>query len=581
MGGAYLVRSTEQSASRDFLLSKENPDIYAPYTEALFTFLTNLRFSRVDGDSVRLCGIEETALDREFGIREGCALLDYSELLSFLNAIRIDESNLRGIDLPEEIRGHSIEYDTGRKDFVLGRMLEDDRITSAEYINALIDSVRFSFEPYRENIIHPHFVFYVQEYLEDQYGPEFLKQGGLHIHTTLDPDLQSEAERIIDERAEINSERYDARDAGLVSIDNETGQIVAMVGGANYFAEREGANVNIITSTRQPGSSFKPIVYALAFAKEAVGDKTPVYDIPTKFGDWEPENFDGKFLGKISVAQALGASRNIPAAKMFSVAGDESDIVTFSKTLGISSLDEGTTYGNPLAIGTGELEPLELARAYSVFANLGLKRETTPILRIEDQRGNTLERFIPDRGSQVFSAPAAYILTEILADPAYRPGDFWKQSLSIPDHIVAAKTGTSNMQTQQDGRETILPRDLWTVGYSRYYTTVVWTGNVDGEPANIQATGLSCAAPIWKTYMEFAHESLDQREFERPEELRTATISAITGKLATSATPVNQRVSSMFAVEPEEFENVGEEVSVDILCDGRVTSATPSDAIHR
>lgn len=226
-----------------------------------------------------------------------------------------------------------IEYNTGRKDFVLGRMFEDLKITPVEYQSAFINGLDFQFRKYQENIKYPHFVFYIKDYLENKYGKDFEAQGGLRIYTTIDPILQNKAEELVKKQVAINIPKYGAKSAALVSMDNKTGQIIAMVGGVDYFNGEEDGNVNIITSKRQPGSSFKPIVYTLAISKNPISPDTPVFDLKTKFGDWEPNNYDKKFLGKMSVKKALGYSRNIPAVKMLYLAGGEASVIEFAESL--------------------------------------------------------------------------------------------------------------------------------------------------------------------------------------------------------------------------------------------------------
>lgn len=300
--------------------------------------------------------------------------MDYSDLLGFLNNIKIEYSFVEKPALPLKIESVSpvkkgvvtkvvapipvstgslsqekktmiLEYNTGRKDFVLGRMFEDEKIKPEEYKNAFVGGIDFQFRKYKENIKYPHFVFYVKDYLENKYGKDFEGQGGLKIYTTIDPSLQDKAEELVNKQVKINTPKYGAKSAALVSMDNKTGQILAMVGGADYFNGDEDGNVNIITSRRQPGSSFKPIVYTLAISKNPIGPDTPIFDLKTKFGTWEPNNYDEKFLGKMPLKKALDYSRNIPAAKMFFFAGGEASVVEFAQSLGIASLNNEGHYG--------------------------------------------------------------------------------------------------------------------------------------------------------------------------------------------------------------------------------------------
>ncbi|HRI35788.1 MAG TPA: penicillin-binding transpeptidase domain-containing protein [bacterium] len=335
-----------------------------------------------------------------------------------------------------------------------------------------------------------------------------------------------------------------------------------------------------MTARRQPGSSFKPLVFALAMSKYPIGPDTPIYDVRTEFGNWEPKNFDGSFLGRMSIRRSLGYSRNIPAIKMLDIAGGEAAMVPFANSLGIASLKTGMGYGLPMAIGTAELEPLELAQAYSVLASGGKKRDATPILRIVDSRGNTLDPGIA-KPTQVLSEAVAYLLSDILSNPNNRPTEYWNNALTIPGHTVAAKTGTSNADVSVGNTKKILPRDLWTAGYSQDITTIVWTGNLDGTPANAKADGLSSSAPIWKEFMKFALAGKTDRPFDPPESVYTAVISNVTGKLASSATPDSFRVRSRFAVEPTEFDSSSQEIEIDSLCNGKVTDATPPESVTR
>lgn len=233
----------------------------------------------------------------------------------------------------------------------------------------------------------------------------------------------------------------------------------------------------------------------------------------------------------------------------------------------------------PLAIGTGEVKPLELAQAYSVFAQGGWRKEPEPILKIVDKKGNILMQYVPSSGKYIFSDAASYLVSNILSDGTARPSAFWNNALTLKDRPAAAKTGTSNKDVSTNGVKKILPRDLWTAGYTPQYTTVVWAGNVDGTETKGTCDGLNCAAPIWRDYMNFAHQGLPVEKFKKPDSVTSATISSITGKLASESTPSTNRVTGLFAVKPTKYESAGKEVTVDALCNGKVTDETPKEAI--
>ncbi|MDP2104288.1 MAG: transglycosylase domain-containing protein [Candidatus Gracilibacteria bacterium] len=551
---------------------------YSKLVEDFKAYIAGLKFKPTSGDKLTVCNVTDGAMKKKMSIdSDGCVTLSYGDLLSFLNNIKVEYT-----EEGENPKTLVLEYNTGRKDFVLGRMFEDEKIKGEEYQGAFIGGLEFQFQKYRENIKYPHFVFYVKDYLENKFGKDFEAQGGLKIYTTIDPVLQDKAEELVEKQVKINATKYGAKSAALVSMDNKTGQILAMVGGADYFNGDEDGNVNIITSKRQPGSSFKPIVYTLAISKNPIGPDTPIFDVKTKFGDWEPNNYDEKFLGKMPLKKALDYSRNIPAIKMFYVAGGEASIVEFAESLGITSLNRDGQYGAPLAIGTGELKPIELLQAYSVFANGGYRKDVTPIMRIEDKKGNIVDQYSESAGKYVVSDAAAYIISTILSDAKSRPGDFWNNVLTLKDRPVAAKTGTSNKDVTKEGKKKqILPRDLWTAGYTPQITTVVWAGNVDGSETKGTCDGLNCAAPIWHSFMEAAHKNLKKEEFKKPASIISATISETSGRLASESTPNNLRVTSIFAVKPTEYEGASKMIEVDSLCNGKVTDSTPKDAIKK
>lgn len=256
-------------------------------------------------------------------------------------------------------------------------------------------------------------------------------------------------------------------------------------------------------------------------------------------------------------------------------------MVDFAQSIGIKSLGFGKDYGAPLAIGTGELKALELMQAYSVFANGGGRRDVTPILKIVDKKGNVIEQYMDAPPKSVFSEAASYIISTILSDPTARPNEFWNKSLTLKDRPVAVKTGTSNKDVSRGKKKEILPRDLWTAGYTPQITTVVWAGNVDGSETKGTCDGLNCAAPIWQEYMQFAHKKLPKEEFKKPQSLFTATISKMSGKLASENTPQSLRVTTIFAVKPTAYESSYKMLEVDSLCNGKVTQYTPKNAIKQ
>ncbi|MFA7319718.1 MAG: transglycosylase domain-containing protein, partial [Parcubacteria group bacterium] len=359
--------------------------------------------------------------------------------------------------------------------------------------------------PFSQPIDAPHFVFYVQSLLGKKYGENFLETGGLKIYTTLDYDKQKLAENVITDSASA-LKSYGAENAALAAIDPRTGQILAMVGSKNYFDPSIDGQVNVATSPRQPGSSFKPIVYAEAFEK-GYQPETLILDAPTDFGpdgsglDYIPRNYDGSFHGVLSMRQALAMSLNIPAIKTLRAVGLP-DAIDMAHRLGITTLNDPHRYGLSLVIGGGEVTLLDETSAFSVFANDGKRNPIDPILEITDSQGKILYKN-EAQDLPVLDPQVARKINSILSDNQARTPTFGPNSpLFLPTRTVAAKTGT----TQEF-------RDAWTVGYTPDIAVGVWAGNNDNHPMRAGADGVFVAAPIWNRFISQALASYPDETF--------------------------------------------------------------------
>lgn len=578
----WYVYAYKEDTPKDIIriADTENPTFYKPLIDKLKAIMQDMDIKKVSDSTYKVCSLDSKFFKKDYKIdSDGCVTIDSSKFMELLNSIKIAYDNLELEKPNEDLSWYVLEYNTWRKDFVLGRMLEDEKIKVEEYKKALIDSLDFKFKKYAENIKYPYFVFYVKEYIEDKYWKEFGEQWWLKIYTTLDPKMQDKAEELVKKQVAINKEKYWASNAALVSMDNRNWQIIAMVWWVDYFAEGKWSNVNIITSERQPWSSFKPIVYLNAISKKPVSPDTPIYDSDTSFGSWNPDNYDKKYLWLMPVRKALDYSRNIPAIKMFFFGWWEDTIIKFANSLWILSLKLWMSYGWPLAIWTWELKPLELLQAYSVMANMWKKRNITPILRIEDKKWNIIYGERKNEWEQIVSEAACYVLSKILSDASSRPNSYWNNVLTLWDRPVAAKTWTSNKDVSKWKKKEILPWDLWTAWYTPQITTVVWAWNTDWSATKWTCDGLNCAAPIWHDFMEFAHKWLEKKKFDEPEWVVHATISKMSWKLASKSTPSEFKVSSIFAVKPTDFDWWYKWVEVDSLCNWLVTEDTPKEAI--
>lgn len=512
----------------------------------------------------------------------------YSHLLVEFTAEDLEDRSIEAEeDLEEEeyIRGliganitladGNTFYIPGRMDLVLDAMVELGKITEEEAEAAKEESWAMEFQSYRESINAPHFVLYVKQLLEDKYGKDVVEQGGLKVYTTLDPNLQEIAETTIEKYRERNLTNYGASNASLVSIHPQTGQILAMVGSADYWDETIDGNVNIALRPRQPGSSFKPFVYALAFLN-GYSPATVLYDVQTQFGPGEyPQNYDGSFKGPMTIREALGQSRNIPAIKAYFLAGKEEAIIPFVETLGID-LDETIGYGWPLALGTGETSLLQMVEGYSVFANAGVKKEISPILKIENKAGEILEQWEDEPGTEVLDPQAAYLITSILSDASVSLGP----RLQIAGQYVAVKTGTSNKKNDS-GRN--VPSNNWAIGYSTKLVTGVWIGNADGSELGSNADGYNTAAPIWNEFMTQALADIEPEAFPRPEGIVEMAVSKSSGLLPSENTPEDMVRTDLFATFniPTETDNRYVDVAVDKTTGLLATEYSPGWSVEQ
>jgi len=435
-----------------------------------------------------------------------------------------------------------------RKDWVLERMLEEGYINGDELDQALNEAIEF--QPRSDSIRAPHFVMYVKEMLADQYGEKMLEEGGLTITTTLDWELQQAAEQVIADRAELNQERYNAGNAALVSIDPNTGEILAMVGSRDYFNLDIDGNVNVAIRDRQPGSSIKPLVYAAAFEKE-YSPATMLLDVKTNFGNgYSPNNYDGNFRGPISVRDALQGSINVPAVKALAYAG-VNETVDLAHDMGITTLNDPERYGLSLVLGGGEVKLLDMTAAYGVFATGGMKSPVMSVLEVRDSKGRVLEENEPKTPRRVMDPEVAYLVNNVLSDDSARAPFFGAGGyLTLPGRTVAAKTGTTDLY-----------KDGWTIGYTPDLVTGVWAGNNRNEPMK-NGAGLSVAAPIWQGYMRKALAGVSNKQFSVPSGIRTVVVDEVSGKLPSADTPSTKtEVFSSWSV-PRDEDDVHKKVAV-------------------
>jgi membrane peptidoglycan carboxypeptidase len=469
-------------------------------------------------------------------------------------------------------------YIQGRTDLVLKAMEKMGKISEEQKKESLLKLQNIKFTAYHEQIKHPHFVFYVLSQLEEKYGKEVIEQGGLNVYTTLDPNMQDSAEKIIAEEAAKNDEKYNVKNAGLIAIDPITGEILTMVGSRNYWDPKIDGQVNVADSFRQPGSSFKPFVYAQAFYNR-YAPASIIFDTETRMGlSAFPKNFDGKFRGPISIREALGQSRNIPAIKAYFLAGEQKPIIDLAQKMGINFLDTTRDYGYTLSIGTAEVKLIDMVSAFGVFANNGVRQKPITILKVTNAKGDILEEAATQPGEEVLDPQIAYLITSILSDTGVRLGP----NMTVDGHTNAAKTGTSNRKTPA-GK--YLPHDLWAVGYTPHLAAGVWTGNNrdDEGELSIYADGYTTSAPIFKKFMIAALKDKPNEEFPIPEGIKQVMISKANGMLPGPNTPADQQKLELFASfsVPTEIDDSYLEAEVDTRNNKLANEYCPEDFIAK
>jgi 1A family penicillin-binding protein len=410
--------------------------------------------------------------------------------------------------------GNNIQALNARKNYALQRMLSLGYISQAQYDKAKNEVVTFAPRD-EKGIKAPHFVSYVLANLEKKYGRDRIEQGGLNVITTLDYDLYEKSQKIVYDAAIQNEKVNNASNMGMVGIDPKTGQIILMIGSRDYFDKKINGKFNVTTSVnRQPGSTFKPFVYATAF-EEGYTPSTIVFDAHTQFNTscsanqlnggcgYAPTNYDNKFRGPITFRDALAQSVNVPAVKVLYLTGIDRAI-TQARDMGISGLKGGNQYGLTLVLGGGEVSVLDMASAYGVFATGGIRNPYTSILKITDRNGNVLQQYTPNP-QRVLDKQAALDISSILTDNVARTPLYGANSpLYFGGKAVAGKTGTTNNYV-----------DAWTVGYDKNFSLAAWAGNNDNSPMAKKVSGY-IITPTWRKVMDLAIAKYPPEPFEKP-----------------------------------------------------------------
>lgn len=433
-----------------------------------------------------------------------------------------------------------VKYKNGRKDLALNRMYEDGFITDQQLKDAIVQGINVVFRKNTFPIVAPHFVQRVIEKLEETYGSGTLTKWWFIVKTTLDAKIQKVAEEAILANNPVLQDNG-ANNSSMIYLDTKNGDVLAYVGSIDYFNETIKWQNDMVRRPRQTGSSIKPLIYALALEKLPLTIDTPIFDIPFKIGADQPNNADDKFEGMLPLKYALWHSRNIPAAKVFTALGGEVVAKPFLKSLWLSGISDNVEYWYPLALWAAEVTMLEFANAYSHLTTT-TPAIINPILEIRSRDGSILYQKTGQHLQKELIAPGIVSLVrKILADPANRiPGR--ENKFTVSGLKYALKTWTSNAKTDKGNRA----RDWWLAAYTPSKVMMFRAGNADGTPMNRNAFGWTIhAAPVKKIFSRLLKNNYITNENIPEVDLTSVSISKISWKAASAATPASLVVSTV------------------------------------
>ncbi len=441
----------------------------------------------------------------------------------------------------------------------------------------------------------PHFVFYVWNLLEQQYGPDVLNSG-LTVQTTLDLDLTRAAQSIAQRRlAEIAARKgapANATDAALVALDPRTGQILALLGSPDYFNAPNSGAVNLAVAPRQPGSAIKPLTYAAAFSPEYCSSRpsavsnyqlpvtgfpcpwspaTMILDVRTAFTTKEgfsyvPQDYDRAFHGPVSAREALAGSLNVPAVITLDHIGLPT-LLGLAGRMGLTTLSDADRYGLALTLGGGEVRLLDLTAAYGVFANGGRRVEPMAILKVQDGTGKVIEQWHPTTGVRVLDERVAFLISDILSDNNARAPTFGFDSMLLIGQPAAVKTGTTTDY-----------RDNWTLGYTPDLVAGVWVGNANDTPM-VDLSGVSGAGPIWHDFMRAALAGKPESAFAPPPGLARAEVCLPSGLAPTPQCPRTRSEWFLDGTAPTQPDNLYQVFQLDTRTGGLAAPGTPAQFV--
>jgi 1A family penicillin-binding protein len=470
-----------------------------------------------------------------------------------------------------------------RQKDVLRLMVEEGYITNDEARVAAqaMENYEFKQPEYDFNAKAPHWVVYIRQLVEQEFGPEALYRGGLRIYTSLDPQLQAMAEQVVADQIAALQDK-NVKNGALLAMDPRTGEILAMVGSPDFGNDEIGGQINMTLRPRQTGSVIKPFTYLAAFEK-GWSPATVLWDTPVQYTDaagnvYQPRNYDGTFHGPQTVRSSLANSYNIPAVKTLVDVGIP-NFLAVMRRLGVDTLTR-PDYGPALTLGGGEVPLIQMTAAFGALANNGVYMPPVSLLRVEKSDGTPVCKFTPpgqdnqglpacqlieNTGAQLVRPQHAYLLSNILSDNAARTPAFGANSVLNLSRPAAVKTGTTNDY-----------KDNWTIGYTPDLITGVWVGNVDNKEMQ-GVSGVSGAGPIWRNFMEAALADRPVQNFVRPAGIVEREVCAWSGAEASPYCP-DKRVELFVADQPPP--TADQDVFQMMNCNGaeQVVLLVPDDA---
>lgn len=497
---------------------------------------------------------------------------DDQAMLEFLNSV-LD------VTIQDEWgNSFTVHYQPGRKDVVLARMFEEGYITEFELKKALVEWFSYQFVRWSTSIKAPHFVFRIINQLQQQYSEEILQKWGLTVITSLDYTMQEMAEAsVLENKEKLASNK--ANNSSLIYVDSQNGDVLSYVGSIDYNDIAIEGQVDMIQSSRQPGSTIKPLIYSLWFMKLALSLDSPIYDIKMKIGEDEPNNVDWWFWWLTTIRQALAWSRNIPAIKMFFSVWGENEVKTFLSRLWISNLTWWTKfYGYPLAIWAAEMKMLDLVNAYMHLSAMGKPAKIDPILEIRGPDNSLLYKKEIVAQEQVIPTGVAYLIRKILSDNSNLPPDRVRQFTAPGKLVMATKSWTTNVVKGEEK----LPRDGWLMTYTPSKVIWLWWWNTDGSAMHKDAYGWRLNSGIWKSFLTKLQDKwYIQNETVPATEVKEVLISKISGKLASADTPLafTQKSLAYLQTAPTAVDANVSKVDIDKLCVWIPSELTPPEEI--